>query len=127
MKINSKIIEQVLSHYIIVIMSIYGVYVFIKFNFQFTPENMDYPGMIIAFITSCALNIVRLKENSASLNIQRVSVFANILTLCLATAFTMQGPIFIGEIITTIPMGIITLFSIISLLSIDKKQLVHAQ
>ncbi len=123
MKINFNKIELILSHYIIVIMSIYGVYKFSQFNYQFTPEHMDYPGMIIAFITSCALNIVRLKENNASINIQRVSAFSNMLTLCLATAFTVQGPIFIGEIITTIPMGIIALFSIISLLNFDKKQI----
>ena len=94
MKINLEKIELILCHYVIVIVSIYAVYVFIKFNFQFSPQQMDHPGMIIAFLTSCSLNIVRLKENIASLNIQRISAFANMLTMCLATGFTMQGPFF---------------------------------
>ncbi len=126
MKTSSDKIEFILSHYIIAIMSIYGAYIFIKFNFQFSPQQMDYPGMIIAFITSCTLNIVKLKEKNASLNVKRVSAFANTLTFCLAFAFTMQGPLFIGEIITTIPMGIITVLSVISLLSFNKKQIAQS-
>jgi len=126
MKINFKNIELILCHYIIVIISIYAAYIFTKFNFQFNSQQMDYPGMIIAFITSCSLNIVRLKENNVSLNIQRASAFANLLTLSLATGFTMQGPFSMAEVMTTIPMGIITLCSIISLLGANKKQLAHS-
>ena len=94
MKINLEKIELILCHYVIVIVSIYAVYIFIKFNFQFSPQQMDHPGMIIAFLTSCSLNIVRLKEKIASVNIQRVSAFANMLTSVFGNWFYCAGTVF---------------------------------
>ena len=125
MKINLDKTELILSYFIMAIVSIYFVNVLITFDFQLSPNQMAIPGMVIAFLTSSALNIVRLKENTPSLNINRVSVFANMLTLSLATVFIIQHP-YIGRLITTVPMGIITLLSIISLFSFDKKQIAHS-
>ncbi|CAM3082828.1 hypothetical protein [Moritella viscosa] len=110
-------IELTLSYIVFSIALIYGTLVFIKFNFQFTPTQMSYPGMVIAFLMSCMLNIIKLKENSMSSRIHFASVFANILTFSYATAFAIQDP-WIGKVITTILMGFILIFSVIKLLQL---------
>ncbi len=113
-------IELVLSYIVFATALIYGALVFIKFNFQFTPAQMSYPGMVIAFLMSCMLNILKLKENTNSSKVHFASVFANILTFSYAAAFAIQDP-WIGKVITTVLMGFILMFSITKLFQLTKK------
>lgn len=112
-------IELALSYIVFSIALIYGILVFIKLNFQFTPAQMSYPGMVIAFLMSCMLNIIKLKENSMSSRIHFASVFSNILTFSYATAFAIQDP-WIGKVITAVLMGFILIFSATKLLQLNK-------
>jgi len=113
-------IELALCYIVFATALIYGALVFIKFNFQFTPAQMSYPGMVIAFLMSCMLNIVKLKENLNSSRMHFASVFANILTFSYAAAFAIQDP-WIGKVITTVLMGFILMFSVTRLLQLTKK------
>ncbi len=112
-------IELTLSYIVFLTALIYGILIFIKLNFQFTPAQMSYPGMVIAFLMSCMLNIIKLKENSSSSRMHFASVFANILTFSYATAFAIQDP-WIGKVITTVFMGIILMLSATKLLQLTK-------
>ena len=114
-------IELILSLTIIAVVSIYGAYIFAIFGFKFGPHQMTYPAMIIAFLISSSLNIAKLKDKNASRIIYKVSVFSNVLTLCLATTFVIHDPSAVHKIITTLIMGIITVLSILSLRSPGKQ------
>ncbi len=106
-----KNIELILSYLVIASAIQYAIMVSIALNFNFLPQHMASPGMVIGFITACSLNIVKLKEPIASRKIYAVSAFANMLTLSLATALSMQDQ-HIAKIITTLMMAIICVLSI---------------
>ena len=110
-------LELVLSYIVFTIALIYGVLVFVRFNFQFTPDQMSHPGMVIAFLMSCMFNILKLVENTDSTRIHFASVFANTLTFLYAAAFAIQDP-WIAKIVTTTIMGLIFLLSVDKLLRI---------
>lgn len=110
-------IDLTLNYIVFATALIYGALVFVKFNFQFTPAQMSYPGMVIAFLMSCMLNILKLKESSNSTRIHSASVFANTLTFIYAAAFAIQDP-WIGKVITTVLMGFILIFSVTKLLQL---------
>ncbi|MCG7535171.1 hypothetical protein [Pseudoalteromonas sp. OOF1S-7] len=104
-------IELLFNYIVIVIAVAYGAMVFISLNFKLTPEQMSNPGMVIAFLISCTLNIARLKEKEASFRIHLTSLFANILTFSYAAAFAVQDP-WVAKVVTTILMGLILAFSL---------------
>ncbi len=107
-------VELVLSYIVFAIALIYGITIFIQLGFKFTPAQMSYPGMVIAFLISCTLNIVKLKEDSVSKNLHFASVFSNTLTFCYAAFFVIQDP-WIGKVITTVLMGLILILSILKI------------
>ena len=104
-------IELVLNYTVIAIALIYGTTVFIQFGFKFTAAQMSHPGMVIVFLISCSLNIVKLREKSFSKRLHLVSVFSNALTFGYAALFVIQDP-WIGKVITTFLMGLILILSI---------------
>jgi len=104
-------IESILSYLVIISALQYGVFVSIALNFSFSPQQMASPGMVIIFITTCALNIVKLREKTSSRALYALSVFTNILCLSYSSALSCQDP-HIGKVITTILMGVISLSSI---------------
>jgi len=104
-------IELVLNYIVIAIALSYGITVFIQFGFKFTAAQMSYPGMVIVFLISCSLNIVRLREEPFSKGLHSVSVFSNMLTFSYASFFVLQDP-WIGKVITTLLMGLILILSI---------------
>lgn len=110
-------IELILSQIIIAVVTIYGAYAFVIFGFKFGPHQMSYPAMVIVFVMSCSFNIAKLKDEKAGKIIHKVSVFSNILALCLAAAFAMYDPSAIHKIMTTVAMGIITVLSTLSMLN----------
>ena len=115
-------------NYIVCIIAVFHItMVSIQFNFDFSPQGrMTHPGMAIAFLTACTLNITRLNESKASLRINKVSFFANLLTLSLAIAFTVQNPV-LPKLITTSLMLLITLESVFVLFKykLKNKQVVQ--
>lgn len=106
-------IELILSYLVIASALQYGVMVSLALNFHFAPEQMAAPGMVIAFITACCLNIVKLKDDSASRKIYSMAAFANALTLSYAVSLSVQDP-HIGKIVTTLMMGAIFFLSLVS-------------
>jgi|GEM_PF-1939035 len=112
---KNKLFFLVLNYTVCTIALVYMALVAIQYNFDFSIQGrMTHPGMVIAFLSACSLNITRLKEPNVSINLNKVSAFANILTLSLAAAFTIQHPVF-SKLITTCLMAIITADSLIAL------------
>jgi len=103
-------IESILNYLVIISALQYGVFISIAFNFSFSPQQMSSPGMVIIFITACALNIVKLRDKASSRALYALSVFTNVLCLSYSSAMSCQDP-HIGKVITTILMGAITLSS----------------
>lgn len=106
-------IELILSYLVIASALQYAVMVSIAWDFHFPPEKMAAPGMVIAFITACCLNIVKLKDDTASRKIYVMSAFANALTLSYAVSLSVQDPN-IGKIVTTLMMSLILLLSLVN-------------
>jgi len=106
-------IESILSYLVILSALQYGVLVSIALDFNFSPEHMAAPGMVIVFITACSLNLIKLRDKAASRSIYAISAFTNVLCSGYALALSIQDP-HIGKVITTILMAVITLSSIFS-------------
>ena len=110
-----KLVFIVLNYIVCIIALVYIAAVALHYNFDFSVQGrMTHPGMVIAFLSACALNIARLNAPNIDMGIVKVSVFSNILTLSLASAFAFQNPIF-SKLVTTCLMAIITVNSLIEL------------
>jgi len=108
-----KNIELILSYLVIASALQFAVMISIATNFSFSPQQMAAPGMVIAFVTSCSLTIVKLKDLTASRKIYAMSALSNALTLSFATALSLQDPTNVGKVITTLLMAVISLLSIL--------------
>ncbi len=75
---------------------------------SFSPEEMAVPGIVLAFISACSVNIVRLAIGDPWLN--RVSTTLSLLTFSYALSLAIQDPR-PGKILTTLLMGVITLLA----------------
>ncbi len=117
-----KKIEIILSYLVIASALQFAVLFSIAINFQFEPHQMAAPGMVIAFVSACGLNIVKLSDATASRKIYFMSTFANALTLSYAIALSLQDP-HIAKVITTAMMALILLLSLISCFDYREKKL----
>jgi len=110
--LNKKRTFLFLNYTVCLIALFHIVSVSIHFNFDFsTAGRMTHPGMVIAFLSACVLNVARLKESNSSRLFNGASAISNLLTLSLALAFTIQQPV-LPKVITTCLMVIITLESL---------------
>lgn len=101
--------ESGLSLIVILIAVSFFVRMVADLGLPFSPEEMAIPGIVLAFVSACSVNLVRLRIDDIRLN--QVSVTLNLLTFGYALSLAIQDP-HPGKILTTLLMAIILLLSL---------------
>jgi hypothetical protein len=122
MNLIIKRTQITLSIIICVVAFIYAIMIYIKLDGKFAPNNMERPGMVIAFLSANCFNIARLLSGTRSRAIYNACLLSATLTLAYATAFSiLEYSSTIGKIVVTLFMAVVWLFLVRDFFLLRKK------